>query len=224
MIKLCVFDLDGTLLSTLPTINYYVSRTLIRYGLSAISDEECCPFIGNGPAKLIARAFSYRGVTDEKIVKCALADYLADYDTDPFYLTEPFNGIKEMLGSLRAQGIRVAVLSNKQDSSVKLAVKHFFGDLCDLALGSMDGVPAKPNPGAVVPVLDYFCVKTSECAFIGDSDVDVLTGRNSDCALTVAVTWGYRSKEVLASVGAENFADTVDEILKFVGNYNKEKE
>ena len=97
MIKLAIFDLDGTVLSTLTTINYFVCRTLKKYGLEPITEEECCGFAGNGPKKLLTRSFAYRGVTDEEIVKRAIEDYIADYDSDPFYLTEPFDGVVEML-------------------------------------------------------------------------------------------------------------------------------
>ena len=100
MIKLAIFDLDGTVLSTLSTINYFVCRTLEKYGLQSITEEECCGFAGNGPMKLITRAFAYRGVTDEQTVKRALADYISDYDSDPFNLTEPFEGVVEMLENL----------------------------------------------------------------------------------------------------------------------------
>ena len=146
MIKLCIFDLDGTVLSTLSTINYFVSRTLVKYGLEGISNEECCGFAGNGPRKLITRAFAYRGVTDEETVNRALADYIADYDSNPFHLTEPFDGVLEMLSGLREQGIKIAIVSNKQDSSVKVASEHYFGDLVDLAFGSREGVPTNPIP------------------------------------------------------------------------------
>ena len=127
MTKLCIFDLDGTVLSTMSTINYFVSRALTRCGLPAITDEECSGFGGNGARKLITRAFAYRGVTDEETVERALADYLADYDSDPFHLTVPYEGIVDMLSAIREQGIKIAVLSNKQDPSVKSAVGHFFG-------------------------------------------------------------------------------------------------
>ena len=224
MIKLCIFDLDGTVLSTLATINYYVSRALVREGLAPLTEEECCRFVGNGARKLISRAFAYRGVTDEGCVERALSAYLADYDTSPFHLTEPYDGIRELLSSLKRAGISVALLSNKQDSSVKLAAEHFFGDLIDLAAGGREGVPLKPDAGAVLPLLSHFGVKACECAFIGDSDVDVLTGQSSRCALTVAVTWGFRSREVLRASGAEHLADTPDEVLKFIKEYNNEKE
>ena len=221
MIKLCIFDLDGTVLSTLSTINYFVSRTLVKYGLPAITDEECCGFAGNGPVKLITRAFAYRGVTDEATVMRALSDYKADYDSDPFNLTEPFPGIVDMLRALRSAGIKLAIVSNKQDSAVKVAAEHFFGDLIDYAVGSMEGVPVKPDAAAVLPVLSHFGVSPDECAFIGDSDVDVLTGINLGCALTVAVTWGYRSVEVLTESGAKVFANTADDIFKIINNFNR---
>ena len=221
MIKLCIFDLDGTVLSTLSTINYFVSRTLVKYGLEGISDEECCGFAGNGPRKLITRAFAYRGVTDEETVNRALADYIADYDSNPFHLTEPFDGVLEMLSGLREQGIKIAIVSNKQDSSVKVASEHYFGDLVDLAFGSREGVPTKPHPDSVLPVLSHFGVTPDECAFVGDSDVDVMTGINLGCALTLAVTWGYRSREVLTASGASVFAESVSDILKTVKEFNK---
>ena len=221
MIKLCIFDLDGTVLSTLSTINYFVSRTLVKYGLEGISDEECCGFAGNGPRKLITRAFAYRGVTDEETVNRALADYIADYDSNPFHLTEPFDGVLEMLSGLREQGIKIAIVSNKQDSSVKVASEHYFGDLVDLAFGSREGVPTKPHPDSVLPVLSHFGVSPDECAFVGDSDIDVMTGINLGCALTLAVTWGYRSREVLTASGASVFAESVSDILKTVKEFNK---
>lgn len=221
MIKLCIFDLDGTVLSTLSTINYFVSRTLVKYGLEEISDEECCGFAGNGPRKLITRAFAYRGVTDEETVNRAIADYIADYDSNPFHLTEPFEGVLEMLSGLREQGIKIAIVSNKQDSSVKVASEHYFGDLVDLAFGSREGVPTKPHPDSVLPVLSHFGVSPDECAFVGDSDVDVMTGINLGCALTLAVTWGYRSREVLTASGASVFAESVSDILKTVKEFNK---
>ena len=168
MIKLCIFDLDGTVLSTLSTINYFVSRTLVKYGLEGISDEECCGFAGNGPKKLITRSFAYRGVTDEDTVNRALADYIADYDSNPFHLTEPFDGVVEMLKGLKERGIKIAVLSNKQDSSVKAAADHYFGDLVDLAVGSREDVPTKPHPDSALPVLSHFGVTPDECAFIGE--------------------------------------------------------
>jgi hypothetical protein len=99
----------------------------VKYGLEGISDEECCGFAGNGPRKLITRAFAYRGVTDEETVNRAIADYIADYDSNPFHLTEPFDGVLEMLSGLREQGIKIAIVSNKQDSSVKVASEHYFG-------------------------------------------------------------------------------------------------
>lgn len=221
MIKLAIFDMDGTVLSTLSTINYFVCRTLVKYGLPAITDEECCGFAGNGPQKLITRAFAYRGVTDEETVKRALADYIADYDSDPFNLTEPFDGVMDMLRGLKEKGIKIAIVSNKQDSSVKTASEHYFGDLVDLAFGSRAGVPTKPHPDAVLPVVQHFGVTPDECAFIGDSDVDVLTGINLGCALTIAVTWGYRSIDVLTESGAKVFANTADEILTIINNFNR---
>mgnify|MGYP003296890698 CR=1 FL=1 len=73
----------------------------------------------------------------------------------------------------------------------------------------------------MLPVLSHFGVTPDECSFIGDSDVDVMTGINLGCALTLAVTWGYRSREVLTASGASVFAESVSDILKTVKEFNK---
>ena len=106
MIKLCIFDLDGTLLYTIDTINYYVGRALERHGFEPIEKEICLGFVGNGARKLIERAFAYRGVTDNKTVSLALEEYLADYDGSPYYLTKPYDGIVELLAEMKKRDIR----------------------------------------------------------------------------------------------------------------------
>ena len=87
MIKCCIFDLDGTLLSTLETIRFYVNRTLEKYGFSPISTEECRCFVGSGARVLMTRAFDSRGGISTELFEEAIANYLADYDESPYHLT-----------------------------------------------------------------------------------------------------------------------------------------
>ena len=87
MIKCCIFDLDGTLLDTLPTIKYHLNNTLTAYGLSPATDSDTRIYIGDGAYQLIYRAFTARGVNDAEIIAKALAEYKAAYDASPYYLT-----------------------------------------------------------------------------------------------------------------------------------------
>ena len=207
MIKCCIFDLDGTLLFTLETIRFYVNRTLEKYGYSPITVEECRCFVGSGARVLMTRAFDSRGGISTELFEEALANYLADYDAFPYHLTEKYDGIDELVAWLRDNGIKLAVLSNKQDISTRAAVKRFFGDAFDIVQGGRAGVPLKPDPTACLEILSELGFSPDECAYIGDSDVDALTGKNMGARLNISALWGFRTKEELLSVGASLFVE-----------------
>ena len=216
MIKCCIFDLDGTLLATLETIRFYVNRTLEKYGYSPISTEECRRFVGSGARVLMTRAFDSRGGISTELFEEALAHYLADYDASPYHLTEKYEGIDELIAWLRDKGIKLAVLSNKQDISTRAAVKRFFGDAFDIVHGGREGVPLKPNPEGCFQILSDLGFSPSECAYIGDSDVDAVTGKNMGAHLNISALWGFRTKEELISAGAESFAASPIEVIEII--------
>ena len=185
MIKCCIFDLDGTLLNTLETIKYYVNITLEKYGYSPISTEECRSFVGSGARVLMTRAFAARGGISPELFEAAFAEYLADYDASPYHLTEKYEGIDRLISALSARGIKLAVLSNKQDISTCKAVGHFFADAFDTVHGGREGVPLKPDPDGCYEIFAELGCSPDECVYIGDSDVDVLTGKNMRAALNI---------------------------------------
>ena len=214
MIKCCLFDLDGTLLNTLDTITYYVNRSLSSDGLEPISSDECRRFIGDGPLNLLTRAYAHRGVTDPEIARSRLASYVAGYDEDPYYLTEPYPGITELLRRLALQGVSIGILSNKQDSSVSMIVDRFFPGLVHGCMGGRPGVPLKPSPVSSLELLSRLGHRPEDTVFIGDSDVDMLTGRalGSKC---IGVSWGYRPESLL-TVDSDGVADNAEELLRLI--------
>ena len=211
MIKCCVFDLDGTLLYTIPSITYYINASFDKEGLPHITEEDCRRFIGNGASKLVERALVSVGAYSEEMHKRVLSDYNAAYDRDPYYLTEPYSGIRGLVDALAARGIVLAVLSNKPDSTARLVTEHFFGDSFASVRGGRSGVPLKPMPHSLLELLHELSVLPSETAFIGNSDVDILTGKNACTALTVGAAWGFRDREELVRAGADAVADTPKE-------------
>ncbi|MBR3806237.1 MAG: HAD family hydrolase [Clostridia bacterium] len=221
MIKCCIFDLDGTILNTLETIRYYLNRTMTKYGRAPITEEECRLFVGAGARVLLTKAFNSRGGIDEKEFEVALSEYMADYDCDPYHLTEKYKGIDELIDELKKRKIKLAVLSNKPDFATRSAVGHFFGDSFNVVHGGRDGIPLKPSPEGCLEILSELSVLPSECVYIGDSDVDVMTGKNMNAALTVSVRWGFRTKEELNLSGAEHMVSSVDEICTLIDNFNK---
>ena len=215
-IKACIFDLDGTLLNTLKTITYYVNEALTRSGAKTISEDTCRVLVGKGARNLLERSLAAVAHEVEDF-EAFFRAYDRSYNAAPDYLTEPYGGICELLAFLKEKGMRIAVLSNKPEGAVRPLVEHFFGETVDAVFGGKDGVPLKPNPDAIKPVLEALSLSAEETAFIGDSGVDMQTAKNYGAALGIGVTWGYRDAEELLSSGADALAHTPDEISSALG-------
>ncbi len=213
MIKCCIFDLDGTLLNTIKTITYYVNKTFSEEGLSHITEEECKLFVGDGPRNLIERALASKNYKEEGGVSRILEKYKQNYSADNLYLTEPYSGLREALSVLRERGIICAVLSNKQDEATVPVVKAFFGELVALARGAREGVPLKPFPNAALEIMKELGVSPSEVAYIGDTAVDMKTGKAFSAAKTIGVSWGFRERGELEEGGADVIVDSAEELL-----------
>ncbi len=214
MIKCCIFDLDGTLFNTLPTITYYVNEIMKGEGCREISTDECCSFIGHGARHLIRSALSVSEVPTEEYLNLVLEKYNALYNSDTLYLTEPYDGIQEMLGELSRMGLRLGVLSNKPDSTVRDIVAARFGSVFDVVLGARDDTPLKPDPTALLQMIENLGLKADEVLYCGDTGIDVATGRAASVGLNVGVSWGFRPREELAMAGADFIADTPMELLQ----------
>ena len=213
MIKCCIFDLDGTILNTITTITYYVNRTLESYKIDCVTEDECKYFAGNGARLLIERALRSKGICDKILAKKILKDYNEAYDKYPLHLTAPFESVDELIKQLKARGIKLAVLSNKPDSTVKSIVSHFFGDSFDIVLGGRDGIPLKPDPTVPQQIIEELGIDKNETAWVGDTGTDVETGKNLGVRLNIGVLWGFRPKEELVSSGADVTVSAVNEIL-----------
>lgn len=217
MIKCAVFDLDGTLLDTITTITYYVNLALAREELGEISEEECKIFVGNGVKKLIRRAMESKGKTDEELFSRLFEYYSEKYDAEPLYLTKPYDGIVELISALGEKGIRLAVLSNKQHAATADIIPAFFGDSFEVVRGGIDGVPLKPEPDGVFKICRELGVSPDEIIYVGDTGVDMKTGKAAGAAVTVGVSWGFRAKSELTESGADVIVDSPLEILNYIG-------
>lgn len=212
--KICIFDFDGTLADTMDSIAYFVNLTLADYSLPAINTEIIKSFVGNGAADLIKKSLSYSGSTIpwEDVLKT----YMRHYDSNPCHLVTIYDGVIDMLTILKENGYELAVLSNKPHSSTSLIIEKLFPkSIFYQYLGKSDKFKKKPDPEAVNFIADGFDKENS--FFIGDSDVDIKTGKNAGMK-TIAVTWGFRSREVLAAENPDFIANTASEILKYALN------
>ena len=127
MTKLCIFDLDGTVLDTVKTIAYYGNLALSTHGIEPIEVKEYNYFAGNGAVNLIKRALRFRNALTDAVFEKVFATYNAAYNTDTAYLTAPFQGIRETLDAIKARGVKMAILSNKPHFATCCVIESIFG-------------------------------------------------------------------------------------------------
>jgi len=215
MIKGVIFDLDGTLLDTLPDLGAAMNRMLMQLCYPVRSQEQHQSAICYG-AREFARRSLPESKRDEKTVSCALAAYRTYYTAACTEGTRPYEGIAELLAKLCARGIPVAVYSNKPMPQTRQVVAHYFGNIPFAAvIGHLEGTPTKPDPTVALSIARQMGFSPSEIAFVGDSDVDMQTARRAGM-LPVGVLWGYRDKDTLASGGALAFAETAEKLFEIL--------
>lgn len=223
MIKLCIFDLDGTVLDTVHTIAYYGNLALSKNGIEPIDEKEYNYFAGNGAVNLIKRMLRFRNALTDAVFQQVFADYNAAYNANTTYLTAPFEGIKEALDAIKARGIKIAILSNKPHFATCGVISSLFGSgYFDCVYGQREGVPLKPDPTAVYQVIEEMNVTPGDCLYIGDTGTDMETGKNAKLC-TVGVLWGFRDKEELLQNGADFIIEKPCQLLDCI-NARKEVE
>ena len=196
-----IFDLDGTLLNTLDDLTASVNAAMKAAGLKPHSREEVRQYVGNGVMKLIERC-----VPDGKEnpqFKKAYGAFRIHYAAHCRDKTAPYDGIIQLLGRLRAQGVPVAVVSNKFDAAVKKLCDAYFAGLIPVVIGEKDGVRPKPAPDTVLE------------AYVGDSEVDIETAKNAGTE-QISVCWGFKSREFLEEHGAKRIVENADELYQLL--------
>jgi len=210
--SLAVFDLDGTLLNTLDDLAAACNYALAQDGFPGHDADSYRDMVGNGVKMLMRRALPLEYRDNDKIFQRVLLHFREYYSAHGQERTRPYSGVLPMLGRLRDTGVGRAVLSNKPHDLVGPLMGHFFPGLVQYAQGQREDVPPKPDPQALLGILNRFDVPKSRCLYIGDSDVDIFTGQNAGVD-TLGVTWGFRTKRELEESGALYIADNVPELL-----------
>ena len=206
-----IFDLDGTLLSTLGDLAASCNYALRTNGLPERTIDEVRQFVGNGVKKLMERAIP-GGLDNYKFDK-TYADFRQHYMQHNLDTTKPYDGVMEMLEELRKRGKKVAVVSNKFYAATQELCRYFFGDLVPVAIGEREDIRKKPAPDIVLEAMRQLGVTAERAVYIGDSDVDIDTARNSGMPC-ISVLWGFRDKEFLLEHGAKTLVSTPEEILE----------
>ena len=210
--NVCIFDLDGTLTDTLASLTYSVNETLKEMGLSPITAEQCRSFVGNGARVLIEKALAAVGLPDKSRLEEGMEIYGRIFDANCTYLVTPYEGVRDMLVEMKEQGMKLGVLSNKPHRQTVKVVREIFGEgMFDCVQGQQEGIARKPDPEGVYRLMDALKVSKEECLYVGDSEVDIQTGKNAGVR-TIGVAWGFRSRETLKAAGAETIIETPREL------------
>jgi len=209
-----IFDLDGTLLDTLDDLTDSLNHALRLYNLPGRSREEVRRFLGNGLRNLTEKAVP--DGASAPVVELVLAALLGHYARHCMEKTCPYPGIPELLNILKAQGYKLAIVSNKKDFAVQALSKRFFGPLIDSATGERDNIRKKPAPDMIYEALHMLGNAAQHTLYIGDSEVDLDTARNAgiDC---IVADWGFRDRQFLIEHGAGTIVSHPVEILEHLG-------
>ena len=215
--KAVIFDLDGTLLDTVHDLAESMNYTLAHFGFPECEFAQHVRAIGNGLRKYAERCIPKEYVSEELLDRFVplAAEH---YRKNSMQKTVPFDGIFELLDFLTENNILINVLSNKRDGFVKELIPHYFPKykfVC--TMGELPDVAKKPNPEAALKIAAECNVNPTEIIFIGDSIYDIITGKNANMK-TIAVTWGYQDKDMLASENPDFIAHTPQGIIEYIKN------
>lgn len=205
-----IFDLDGTLLDSLTDLAISCNYALRMNNMPERSLDEVRHFVGNGVKKLMERAIP-DGLQNPAFEK-TYNDFRQHYLVHNLDNTKPYPGIVSLLQRLHSEGKNIAVVSNKFYAATQNLVKYFFGEYVTVAIGERENIRKKPAPDTVIEALRQLNASASGAVYIGDSDVDVMTARNSGMPC-ISVLWGFRDKEFLKENGATTFVTAPDEIF-----------
>lgn len=206
-----IFDLDGTLLDTLVDLMNAVNFALEKYGQPPRTYEEIRHFVGNGIRNLVLRSVA-DGTTEEEFeyIFWTFKEYYSKHSQDN---TKPYDGVLEVLEWLKEKGVPTAIVSNKIDSAVKQLCEDFFTTV-DFAVGEREGVPRKPAPDNVLWAMENLGADPNTTVYIGDSEVDVLTAKNSNLPC-LSVLWGFRSREEVEAAGGTTFVSEPEQLKEY---------
>lgn len=218
MTKLVIFDLDGTLLNTIDDLAGACNYALDKCGYPARRAEEYNTLVGRGIYNLFRGALP-EGAKDEENVERMAEIFIPYYDAHKCDMTRPYDGIIQLLSSLEKAGIKFAIASNKYQEGAEGVAAEYFGQFDFLkVLGQREGFPIKPSPDIVYEIMaSAEGIEKDEVIYVGDSNVDMETGINAGVR-TVGVTWGFRTREELASFNPWKLADTPEELLDYIIN------
>lgn len=205
-----IFDLDGTLLNTLGDLSDAVNYALARRGLPQRSEAEISAFLGNGIRRLVECAVP--AGTSLSVTDAVFADFRSRYSAHYLDRTVPYPGVLALLDELKRRGIPAALVTNKADAVAQSIYRALFAEVLPVAIGEQPRYAKKPAPDMVDAALAQLGGSRARAVYVGDSEVDLQTARNSGLPC-ILVDWGYRDRAFLETLGSRPIVSTAKELL-----------
>lgn len=220
MVKLCVFDLDGTLVNTLTDLTVSLNYALGQLGFPLLSEAEVSAIVGHSVTYMCEHAVPPENLANAPRVQELYRTHYAAHSLDH---SRPYEGMAEAVERIKSAGVKVAIVSNKPHADTVRVMKSLYPkDMFSLVLGRTQKFAIKPAPDALNFVMNFFGVKPEEAVYVGDSDVDVEFARNANMRC-VSVTWGFRSVGELLTAGAVCMTDDPKKLPDLVLSAGGEK-
>ncbi|MGR4067513.1 phosphoglycolate phosphatase [Billgrantia sp. C5P2] len=214
-IRLVSFDLDGTLVDSVPDLAVAVDASLSELDLPAAGEARVRDWVGNGSLKLMERAltFALGGLPGGELLACAHEAFLEHYRRDPGSRTCLYPGVRECLDALRVKGLTLVLVTNKPFAFIRPILAQFgLEEHFALCLGG-DSLPQKkPDPAPLLHVAAQFGQPSSACLMVGDSRHDVAAGRAAGFR-TLAVPYGYNHGEPIRDSRPDALVDSLAELI-----------
>jgi phosphoglycolate phosphatase len=219
-IKLIAFDLDGTLLDSVPDLAVAADQAVQALGFPAVSEEQVRDYVGNGAVVLVGRALSQSMTIDPALDEALLvkARELFDdfYDKSGHKLSHLYPAVTETLAELKQAGFTLALVTNKPSKFVpEILAKHGIDKYFVDVLGGDAFPEKKPNPVALNWLMEKHNCQPEEMLMVGDSKNDILAAKNAGCA-AFGLTYGYNHGEPIAASNPEFVADTIADLIDVV--------
>ena len=212
MYNTIIFDLDGTLLNTIEDLKIATNYALRKFNYPERTLAEVTSFVGNGVAVLIHKALPENDKSKEQEVLACFKEYYEIHSMDN---TGPYEGIIELLKELKNRNIKMAIVSNKFQEGVTIICKPLFGEYISVMIGEHEGVNKKPAPDMVYQAMEILQADPEKTVYIGDSDVDIATAKNSHLD-AIGVSWGFRGRKFLEDLNSTYVIDKFEEILDII--------
>ncbi len=216
MLKGVIFDLDGTLIDTIADIGNSTNMMLREYGLPEHDLSTYKLMVGNGFKELVKRALP-KGKED--LIDEAYDKFVYYYNLHYMDETSPYPGVLELLQDLQDKDIKMAVNSNKRDDYTKALLKSLFKDVDFIEIvGQREGLRPKPYSDGTNVILKAMNLAKEEVVFVGDTKVDIETGKNANLK-TIGCLWGFRDESELKEAGADYIVREPKEIIDIIFKY-----